>query len=118
MRPTRYGVALLVAGAILLPATSARAQDSAYPGAGLTAGGRAEAPAAAPCGGSRAAPDPSAYAYGRLDCVPAANPGSTSAQQSCVSPYQGYSGLLYSDHSPYHAPGGEAYSYAGYGSAY
>ncbi len=44
--------------------------------------------------------------------------GATSPNQACTSPYPGHSGLLYTDHTLFYAPGGEAYSYAGYGSSY
>jgi hypothetical protein len=111
-----FAVVLLVAVAVLTSAPAARAQDSGYPGTTLPGGG------AAATGPYRCAADtalgPSGFAYGRLDCPPTGASGSSSPDRLCTSPYRGYSGLLYSDHPPFYAPGGEAYSYAGYGSSY
>jgi hypothetical protein len=118
MRLTHLGAALIAIGALLAAAPSARAQNGAYPSPGLTAGAGAGAQVSISCGDRSTAPEPSAYATGRLDCSPAANLGSRSSTPPCRGPYRGYSGLLYSEHSAFHAPGGEAYSYAGYGSSY
>src|SRR5690242_14352451 len=44
--------------------------------------------------------------------------GAAPPNLACTSPPPGHSGLLYTDHTPFYALGGEAYSYAGYGSSY
>jgi hypothetical protein len=116
MRLVQIGGALLVAIAVFGGAPVARAQDGGYGSSSLPAGGGAPSPRA--CGGDGAAPERSAYAYGRQACLPAGDRGASSREALCTNPYRGYSGLLYSDSTPYYAAGGEAYSYAGYGSRY
>lgn len=108
MAPIHLAAALLLAGTALASAPAARAQDS---------GSAAARPLTAGCTGG-AASDPTAYAYGRTACRAAAEPGSPAPDRLCTSPYRGTRGLLYSDRTPYYAPGGEAYSYSGYGSRY
>lgn len=116
MRVVQLGAALLAAIAVLAGTPAARAQDAGYGGSALPTG--AGARSSRVCGSEGPAPDPSAYAYGRQACRPAADRGASSRDRLCASPYRGYSGLLYSDPAPFFAPGGEAYSYAGYGSSY
>lgn len=115
MGALQLGAAVVAAVAMLASAPAARAQDGAYPSTGLPLGG-AQAPAPSTCGRDSAPSDPSAY--GRLDCRLLVDQGAPPADIPCSSPNRGFSGAAYSDREPLFGPGGEAYSYAGYGGSY
>jgi hypothetical protein len=118
MRAAILGAALLTSAAVLAIAPAAHAQDAGYPSTAPYTGadvGRETAPYE--CGGYGTVRHASTYGYGRPAC---------SDYGRCNSPYAGYSNQPYSTSSPYprysssqsspfFGPGGEAYSYAGYG---
>src|SRR5947209_1732976 len=104
--------ALLAAVALLASAATVNAQGDGAAGAPLPVAAGALSPGA--CDGEGTGPDRSADAYRRRACFLAGDHGPTSRDGICSNPNRGYSGLLYTDTSLYHAPGGEAYSYAGY----
>lgn len=119
MRAVILRAALLASSALLASVSGAYAQEDGDPStprdAGPQAGG---AVASNACGGYRTTLDTSAYRYGRTACGSAGYGGSPAGDRRCTSPYAGYSGVPYGTGSPFFAPGGEAYSYAGYGSSY
>jgi hypothetical protein len=144
MRAILLRAALVAGVALLLFVPLALAQDS-DPSVTATAAGSERAGAAAPaaCGRYSTTPEAAGHAYLPVSCVPESDPtapvgcvghtGSSAARcvnssryYQCDSPYAGYGGLpagsdspqtryISSQSSPYFAPGGEAYSYAGYG---
>jgi hypothetical protein len=118
MRASFLGAALLVVAAVLASAPPARAQEGGCPGRAPPASTESGATGPCTCPGYGTARDSSAYAYGRRDCPSESNRVPLTTDGLCTSPRGAYSGLLYSASVPFFAPGGEAYSYSGYGSSY
>ena len=129
MRAVTLSAALLASAIVLLGPSATRAQEGSYPGAVLGAGAAGDsrgAPAA--CG--RDAPAPEAASSSGLPVCRAERTGvAASGNRGCLSASAGSSGVSYgpgwrldryatAQGSPFYAPGGEAYSYAGYGGAY
>jgi len=130
MRAVVVGVALLAGAVVLASAPTARAQDSGYPSTGL-AGGAAGAGVTLSyaCGGPGTAVGASTYGYGGTPCSADSVRRSVSVDNGCDSRYTGasepssnrnwsYSPYGGTQSSQFYAAGGEAYSYAGYGSSY
>jgi hypothetical protein len=135
MRAVSLGVALLVGAAVLASAPSAGAQVGGYPAPAASTPPEAASvpgPEAWSCYG--ATPGPSTYASDRRPCSAAwgCRGYSWAGAGRCDGPWSGYPrcrGLsagagegsygytryTSSQGSPFFAPGGEAYSYAGYG---
>jgi hypothetical protein len=118
MRPNFLGAAILVGAAVLASCPAARAQEQGCPGRAPASSAENGAAGACTCPGYGTGRDASAYAYGRLDCASGGNRAPLPTDSLCTSARRDYSGLLYSASVPFFAPGGEAYSYAGYGSSY
>ena len=119
MRAVILRAALLASIALLASASAASAQEAGEPSTPRDAGPQAgSAVASSACGGYRTTLDTSAYGYGHTACGSAGYGGSPAGDRRCASPYAGYSGVPYGTSSPFFAAGGEAYSYAGYGSSY
>jgi hypothetical protein len=118
MRVILLEAALLGMAVILASVPVVSAQEAACPGRAPSASAASGGAGPCTCPGYGIARDSSAYAYGRLDCPIEGNRDPQSSNSSCTNPHRGYSGLLYSAGVPFFAPGGEAYSYAGYGSSY
>jgi hypothetical protein len=116
MRAVILRAALLASIALLASVSAAYAQDDGDPSTPRHASPQAgHAVASSACSGYRTTPDTSAYGYDHTACGSAA---SSAGDRRCTSLYMGYHGLQYGTSSPFFAPGGEAYSYAGYGASY